>query len=74
MRGWYPPSKNCGLGPVGFPKGRPNVAVAGGFPLRPIRVVANHGTGLPLSPHCNPWRNSIVMNSLGVFLNKTAIL
>ena len=47
--------KYCGLGPAGFPKqapavARPAVSLSACFRI----LLPTSGTGLPLSPHCNP--------------------
>jgi hypothetical protein len=46
--------KDCGLGPAGFPKGRPVRHRNWRFPFATPSLVTICEAGLPLSPHCNP--------------------
>jgi len=47
-------SKDCGLGPAGFPKGRPVRHRYWRFPFSTPSLVTRCEAGLPLRPHCNP--------------------
>jgi len=43
-----------------------------GFPLNRFYSVTAYRTGLPLKPHCNPYRISLKENSLGAFPDSLA--
>ena len=61
--------KDCGLGPAGFPKGRPVRHRNWRFPLRPLRLSPSARLDYHLAHTVIPTPPSPGRNSLGVFLN-----
>jgi len=62
-------SKDCGLGPAGFPKDLPVRHRNWRFPLSDLFACHQREAGLPLRPHRNPQLTFSLRNSLGVFLD-----